>query len=212
MGATKAVGGGSGGGATAKTSTLALIAAGAGALLLILRRGKAAREGTAEKKVAKGTAPQSKAKPAKAKKKAKKKAATEVEAAAPRRQLSQPMSAAKVAGGRRVAKQKKKAKKKIPAATATTASKLKDKVKKRTGGVDPNQSKAQLLPAARGQKGLSAKDDTGDKGGEGEEIYSMGYTYTTTVTDARVQAISGKHKALLAKKIPTKDPKKDSKV
>ena len=115
------------------------------------------------------------------------------------------MTAAKTAGGRRVAAKKKN--KPPPNRIPTTKGKLKEKVKKRTGGVDPNRAKAQLLPSSQGSsKTKGGEPNTGGKeeaGEKGEETYSMGYTYTTTVTDARVQAVSGKHKALLAKKIPT---------
>ena len=69
--------------------------------------------------------------------------------------------------------------------------------------LDPRAPKATIVPISQGGDGRAGGDLVIN--GEGvDEVYSMGYTYTTTVTDARVQAISGKHKSLLAKKIPDK--------
>ena len=76
-------------------------------------------------------------------------------------------------------------------------------MKKRTGGVDPRAPKATIVPISQGGDGRAGGDLVINDEGV-EEVFSMGYTYTTTVTDARVQAISGKHKSLLAKKIPDK--------
>ena len=114
-----------------------------------------------------------------------------------------PPGVTKVAGGRRLAKKASRKPKPKTAGLPTTKSKLKEKVKKRTGGVDPRAPKATIVPISQGGDGRAGGDLViNDEGGD--EVFSMGYTYTTTVTDARVQAISGKHKSLLAKKIPDK--------
>ena len=114
-----------------------------------------------------------------------------------------PPGVTKVAGGRRLAKKASRKPKTKTAGLPTTKSKLKEKVKKRTGGVDPRAPKATIVPISQGGDGRAGGDLVINDEGV-EEVFSMGYTYTTTVTDARVQAISGKHKSLLAKKIPDK--------
>ena len=124
--------------------------------------------------------------------------------------------AARVAGGRRVMKKANTKKHKdggIASKVQRTENKkdvkkkLKDKLHKKTGGLNPKHAnKQQLVPGVMQQSTKGKQDSIGTKeGGDGDggqETYSMGYSYTTTVTDARVQAISGKHKALLAKAIP----------
>ena len=114
-----------------------------------------------------------------------------------------PPGVTKVAGGRRLAKKASRKPKTKTAGLPTTKSKLKEKVKKRTGGVDPRAPKATIVPISQGGDGRAGGDLVINDEGV-DEVFSMGYTYTTTVTDARVQAISGKHKSLLAKKIPDK--------
>ena len=114
-----------------------------------------------------------------------------------------PPGVTKVAGGRRLAKKASRKPKPKTAGLPTTKSKLKEKVKKRTGGVDPRAPKATIVPISQGGDGRAGGDLVINDEGV-DEVFSMGYTYTTTVTDARVQAISGKHKSLLAKKIPDK--------
>jgi hypothetical protein len=114
--------------------------------------------------------------------------------------------AARVAGGRRVVKKHPTRKNKgngiASKVQSDTKKKLKDKMNKRTGGLSKPQTSS-VLPSMQKQKnGNQSKTTQNGDGDEakGDETYSMGYTYTTTVTDARVQAISGKHKALLAKR------------
>ena len=72
-----------------------------------------------------------------------------------------------------------------------------------------DQSKAEesakkiLTPGLQGHARPSDGDD-GDEGKDGPETFTMGYTYTTTVTDARVQAAAAKSRATLARALPKK--------
>merc|ERR1712157_275137 len=108
------------------------------------------------------------------------------------------MMAARVAGGRRVVKRHPARKKGNGIASkvqSDTKKKLKEKMNKKTGGLSKPQTSSILpsmqKPTANGKNTDKKKsDESGEP--KGEETYSMGYTYTTTVTDARVQAISGK--------------------